>query len=1199
MAEDFLSEIGVELPGATSQTEDNFLSGIDLNTGFDDDFLSSIGISSDIIPSDEPGNEFSKGVKRSFNNVQAITGDAISVIGQLFGSDDIEQYGDAVSMKNRIEAANVGNAKVSRIEDVNSADDIGPWVANQFGQAIPSLFPGVAGGLATRVAFSLAGVTPQTFAGKMALTALGAYLPSSFLNTGEAVRKQKELANNEDFSDPVQALKTGLVTGSFDVVSIVPILRPLEPALKKIGKTDAVEQIAKTFDVDKNVASKAFDTVLKIGGNVVTAAALEGVTEAGQEALFIKDAEKVTGGKVSGEKFKSDVINAGIQGAFGGATYAGITSTVGPILDRAGDSGLRNFPDNSGTAIKYPDYKTFKKLATPEEQQNIKNEQDFLRVRDAEINLYVDKPARDTVRRVYELGGKPFSSNYYGRGPAQVRYFKTIKDEEGNEIDVLGTEPVPTSRFYKFKKGLGEFKDQVLDKTVGKSVSALDDLAMRSETAKKVRQQMAYYDGGAAFEGAKGREKTRISKEEVQGATIDERIFLNAGKFSVPLQKAIDIVSKSIRFPFTGAITAQTNKDLLLAVNQPIINEATVPNPKVRKAALQLRKFYDDIIKYAREADYVLDINDGKGGTLKGQKVGFDPGYIEGYYPSMYQYQKMQNDPKFNEQFIQMLQSEGFSREAAVNIRDNIVDNKGFTIALKDANIGQQPTVKAGPIEKKRELKDIPTEKLAPFINANVIDTAHRYRDAVIRRVEYARTFGKEGEVMDLALANMAAEARDAGVPMTEAEKQRMIDVGKALQKQYRPIQSSFFRKLNSALITYGYVLTLPFATISSFSEPFLVLGRGGAGPKAIAKSIVSGLKGAIRSVFPRYPRDEVDQAIANIGLGLEASVIERQTDAFGGGQDTNKITEKFFRLNFLSQFTRFNRSLAYQASQGLIFGNAQFLARNMQKRGVARVEDLPQTGRFKNKTEQLRELGVDPNDAVNFVNSDIYKSGNKEAYQATDFFQNQVRLGGVRYVNEVVMNPRATQRPMWMSDPHLAILGQLKGFQITFSNTVLKRWIRETFQSGFYNGMKNGSRYFAVGAIMVIAAALGNELREAIQYGAKGNPRRKNETDLEYVFRAVERTGFLGPIQLLLDSARAEKYGSGPVEALMGPIVHRLVSYLEGIRDLMTDGEKEKLIRELVKSVPIFGTNPQVREELYKALDVPTKFGKSGKGIL
>ena len=1181
-----LSLIGIneDAPGDI----DLSLIGIDSTAPGDID-LSIVGLQP-TGPITQEDSEFSKGIKRGFNNVQAITGDAISVMGQLFGSDDIEQYGDAVSLKNRIEAANVGRAEVARIEDVNSAEDIGPWVANQFGQAIPSLFPGVAGGLATRVAFGLAGLTPTTAAGKIGLTALGAFLPSSFLNTGEAARKQKELANDEDFSDPVQALKTGLVTGSFDVVSIVPILRPLEPALRKIGKTKAVDEISKTFDVDKSVAAKAFDTILSIGGNVITAAALEGATEAAQEAKFIKDAEKVTGNQMTGAKFKSDVINAGLQGVFGGATYAGITSTVGPILDRTGDSGLRDFPDNSGTAIKYPDYKTFQKEASAKEKENINSEQDFLKMRDAEINLYVDKPARDTVRRVYELGGKPFSSNYYGRGPAQVKYFRKAKDEDGNEIETIAVEPVPTSRYYKFKKGLGEFKDQIIDKTVGKSVSALDDLAMRSDTAKKVRQQMAYFDDG------------KISKTEKQGATIDESIFLNAGKFSVPLQKAIDIVSKTVRFPFTGAITAETNRALYLALQQPIINESTVSNPKVRKAALQLRKFYDDILKYAKDAEFVLDINDGKGGTFKGQKVGFDIGYIEGYYPTMYQYKKMQDNANFSEQFIQMLQSEGFSRDEAIRVRDNIVDNKGFTIALKDANVGTEPTKKAGPIEKKRELKNIPAEKLAPFVNTNVIDTAHRYRDAVIRRVEYAKRFGKENEVMQQALANIQAEAANSGVPMSESEKQRLIDIGKALQKQYKPIQSSFFRRLNSALITYGYVLTLPFATISSFSEPFLVLARGGAGPKAIAKSIVSGLRGAIRSVFPRFPRDEVDLAIANIGLGLEASVIERQTDAFGGGQDTNKITEKFFRLNFLSQFTRFNRALGYQAAQGLIFNNAQFLARNMQKRGVSSVEELPQKGRFKTKIEQLTELGIDPNDAVNFVNSDVYKSGNKEAYQNTEFFQDQVRLGGVRYVNEVVMNPRATQRPMWMSDPHLAILGQLKGFQITFSNTVLKRWINETFRSGFYNGMKNGSRYFAVGAVMVIAAALGNELREFLQYGPKGNPRRKNEDDLEYIFRAVERTGFLGPIQLLLDSARAEKYGSGPVEALMGPIVHRLISYLEGVRDLMTDGEKEKLIRELVKSVPIFGTNPQVREELYKALDVPTKFGKTsglGKGIL
>jgi hypothetical protein len=194
-------------------------------------------------------------------------------------------------------------------------------------------------------------------------------------------------------------------------------------------------------------------------------------------------------------------------------------------------------------------------------------------------------------------------------------------------------------------------------------------------------------------------------------------------------------------------------------------------------------------------------------------------------------------------------------------------------------------------------------------------------------------------------------------------------------------------------------------------------------------------------------------------------------------------------------------------------------------------------------------------------------------------------------------MNPRATQRPMWMSDPHLAFLGQLKGFQITFSNTVLKRWYNEIFKTGFYNGIANGGRLAAVGAVMTIAAALGNELREFLQFGPKGNPRLKDEDFEEQLLRAVERTGFFGPVQLLMDSARAEKYGSGPVEALMGPIVHRLVSYLEGVRDLLSDGEKEKLIRELVKSIPILGTSPQIREELYEALDVPTDFGKT-KGL-
>ena len=241
----------------------------------------------------------------------------------------------------------------------------------------------------------------------------------------------------------------------------------------------------------------------------------------------------------------------------------------------------------------------------------------------------------------------------------------------------------------------------------------------------------------------------------------------------------------------------------------------------------------------------------------------------------------------------------------------------------------------------------------------------------------------------------------------------------------------------------------------------------------------------------------------------------------------------------------------------------------------------------------------MNPQDAVDFVRSDVYKQKTinpdtqELLYKDTDFFQDQVRLAGVRYVNEVVMNPRATTRPMWMSDPKLAIFAQLKGFQVAFSNTVIKRWYKEIFQQGFYNGVANGTKYAAVGSVMVVAAMLGNELRDTLKYGMKGNPRTKDETDWEQIKRAVERTGLLGPVQFLLDAARAEKYGSGPVEALMGPIVTRLVSYLEGIADVLTKDDKKKILRELVKSIPGISALPQVRDRFYEALGVETTFGK------
>lgn len=91
----------------------------------------------------------------------------------------------------------------------------------------------------------------------------------------------------------------------------------------------------------------------------------------------------------------------------------------------------------SGVALPHPTYEAFLENAratgaSDEEiarTSGISNRADFERTRNQEIGQYVEGPARDAVRRVYDRGGAPFSSNAYAPGEKGVRYF----DRDGIE----------------------------------------------------------------------------------------------------------------------------------------------------------------------------------------------------------------------------------------------------------------------------------------------------------------------------------------------------------------------------------------------------------------------------------------------------------------------------------------------------------------------------------------------------------------------------------------------------------------------------------------------------------------------------------------------------------------------------------------------------------------------------------------------
>lgn len=122
-------------------------------------------------------------------------------------------------------------------------------------------------------------------------------------------------------------------------------------------------------------------------------------------------------------------------------TEAGIGPQIAPSAlspeDVVDESKRIKESTGAGVALQYPSYKAFldtvRQAGLPDEEvasvTGIRNEEDFLRVREDEISQYVEEPAKNALRRVYERGGSPYSSNAFGPGLKGVLY----EDKDGTK----------------------------------------------------------------------------------------------------------------------------------------------------------------------------------------------------------------------------------------------------------------------------------------------------------------------------------------------------------------------------------------------------------------------------------------------------------------------------------------------------------------------------------------------------------------------------------------------------------------------------------------------------------------------------------------------------------------------------------------------------------------------------------------------
>ena len=169
-------------------------------------------------------------------------------------------------------------------------------------------------------------------------------------------------------------------------------------------------------------------------------------------------------------------------------------------------------------------------------------------------------------------------------------------------------------------------------------------------------------------------------------------------------------------------------------------------------------------------------------------------------------------------------------------------------------------------------------------------------------------------------------------------------------------------------------------------------------------------------------------------------------------------------------------------------------------------------------------------------------------------------------------MAPNAINRPLWMSDPHLALVAQLKGFMFAFGSKVGMRLYREVFKPLSQGRIPIGeSVKYAAALTMIIAVSLAiKELKDELRYGDEPSPFKK-KTGWEHYRDALLTSNIFGPATPMYEMLRANQYGSSPFGIALGPSFQWAESIVRALGDAVR-GNPRQAIRQGVRAIPGVG---------------------------
>jgi hypothetical protein len=842
---------------------------------------------------------------------------------------------------------------------------------------------------------------------------------------------------------------------------------PARKSLKELARN------LKTTDKEKIGAM-----LYKGAKQTLNSSLIEGGIESAQQANMMRTSVLGVGG-INPDSMLTDFA----VGAAGGAAYGSpvaISRAKEFNASRRADKTLLDFADVQAKVKAGEKYDTDVKSYS-QDFDKLVAEYDNI-VKDVKLGKKLDP---SVIQKFAALPGtkKPYDVE---TGVGKIRPPKF--DVDRNVADII---PELYNAPEETKSFLSKIGSQVAEYTLKRSTDELGDVRNKIKTGKAMSYFMKDIASALADVSTGSGETQQVSK------SYDTRRHVLIGKYVNRFERIRDMWVRKIPLmgEMGGSVRPAVNRYVAAKLEEknkkPLYNLAQAESEVLRLIGGDQKALLDEsIVEIAQIQEEVwAELSRALG------KDGLTMGHQKGYLTRSIDKNAVKKNPEefFNSLMNDVLisikdpaQREVRARQIVENIL-NDVDPNIFTSEQIKAGIDQKQGLGKSSFEIMR---DANWDKLdTKFRSSDTLQSIEDYLLSAVSRVASADAFG--GDKAN-RYSRAITELKKVGA-LNDAQTEKLWGMYDAYHNVYKKPRTENQRALVTGmkgLSTITAVSYLGLATISSWTEPLWIPQRNGWYNMLKAAPLTAGymLKGLMRST---YAGGEGQKAMSSfgrdllrvMGMATNPAMSERVDKLMAG--DRNIVLNYFFRTPaslFLTQYTNFVRVWTAVAGLKMIQEQYNTVLRSDGKSNKLLLQELRENGMTMDDFKQLGKL----------ADGNIEKAILDDNYLDTTFTNSKGDTITVRDVlvpwmrkitTDVALEPTAGNRPLWMSNPNLMLIAQLKSFPILFGNTIARRLnakMNPQFCSADFVGK--------LGTVSAISAAVGMAaLAMAVKDAIKG----------------------------------------------------------------------------------------------------------------